>query len=49
LAAGPYRTRSTAAYWDGRNDVGERVSSGMYMYELRAGASRQMRRMIVRK
>ncbi|MBT5712178.1 T9SS type A sorting domain-containing protein, partial [Candidatus Poribacteria bacterium] len=49
LAPGAYRRRSAAAYWDGRNDFGERVSSGMYMYELRAGASRQMRRMVVRK
>ncbi|MBT7807791.1 hypothetical protein HN766_19975, partial [Candidatus Poribacteria bacterium] len=49
LAPGVYRRRSTAAYWDGRNDFGERVSSGMYMYELRAGAARHMRRMIVRK
>ena len=49
LAPGTYRSRSTAAYWDGRNDFGERVSSGMYVYELRADASRQMRKMIVRK
>ena len=49
LAPGAYRRRSTAAYWDGRNDVGEQVSSGAYIYELRAGAHREMRRMIVRK
>ncbi|MAF12915.1 hypothetical protein CMK11_20890 [Candidatus Poribacteria bacterium] len=49
LAPGTYRGRSIAAYWDGRNDFGERVSSGMYMYELRAGRHREMRRMIVRK
>ncbi|MBT5711815.1 hypothetical protein HOI71_12285 [Candidatus Poribacteria bacterium] len=49
LGPGRYRGRSTAAYWDGRNDFGEQVSSGVYMYELRAGPSRQMRRMIVRK
>ncbi|MBT3269688.1 hypothetical protein HN371_21265 [Candidatus Poribacteria bacterium] len=49
LPPGAYRRRGAAAYWDGRNDFGESVSSGMYMYELRAGASRQMRRMVVRK
>ena len=49
LPSGVYRGRSTAAYWDGRNDIGEQVSSGAYIYELRAGAHREMRRMIVRK
>ncbi|MBT3269682.1 hypothetical protein HN371_21235 [Candidatus Poribacteria bacterium] len=49
LAPGPYRDRRAAAYWDGRNDVGEPVTSGAYVYELRAGAHRDMRRMIVRK
>ena len=49
LPAGPYRRRATAAYWDGRNEVGERVSSGLYLYELRAGGYRDMRRMVVRK
>ena len=29
--------------------VGEAVASGVYMYELRAGNHREMRRMIVRK
>ena len=46
---GAYRGRSDAAYWDGRNEVGERVTSGVYAYELRAGGHREMRRMIVRK
>ncbi len=49
LPAGAYRRRATAAYWDGRNAVGEAVASGVYMYELRAGNHREMRRMIVRK
>jgi hypothetical protein len=49
LAPGEYRGRSSAAYWDGRNDIGEHVSSGAYIYELRAGVHREMRRMIVRK
>ena len=27
-------TRSTAAYWDGRNNMGEQVASGVYFYSL---------------
>ena len=35
-AAGTYRTQSRAAYWDGRNAVGEPVASGTYFYTLTA-------------
>ena len=34
--AGFYLTRKRAAYWDGRNDSGERVASGVYFYTLTA-------------
>ena len=30
--AGIYQTRSRAAYWDGKNDVGEPVASAVYFY-----------------
>ena len=43
--AGDYLTRSQAAYWDGRNDAGETVSSGLYFYTLQAGESHNTRRM----
>ena len=43
--AGDYFSRSRAAYWDGRNDAGEAVSSGLYFYTLQAGESRSTRRM----
>ena len=43
--AGDYFSRSQAAYWDGRNDAGEAVSSGLYFYTLEAGESRSTRRM----
>ncbi len=33
-SAGIYRKRTRAAYWDGRNAVGERVASGVYFYRL---------------
>ena len=35
--AGLYHTRDTAAYWDGKNEFGETVSSGVHYYTLRAG------------
>ena len=37
--AGYYTNRTKAAYWDGRNDSGEQVASGVYFYHLRAGRS----------
>ncbi len=49
LDAGTYRGRSDAAYWDGRNEFGESVASGVYVYELRAGEFVERRRMVIRK
>ncbi len=46
---GEYRSRGHAAYWDGRNEVGERVASGAYIYELLAGSQRATRRMVIAK
>ena len=37
--AGYYTDRAKAAYWDGRNESGESVASGIYFYQLRAGES----------
>ena len=37
--AAVYESRSKAIYWDGRNDVGELVTSGVYFYHLSAGRS----------
>ena len=34
--AGIYKSRSRAAYWNGRNEVGEPVASGIYFYTLTA-------------
>ena len=48
-AAGFYQTRSRAAYWDGHNDLGERVSSGVYFYQLSTPSARQMKRMVIVK
>ena len=48
-SAGFYQSRSRAAYWDGRNDLGERVSSGVYFYQLSTPSERQMKRMVIVK
>ena len=37
--AAVYESRSKAIYWDGRNQVGETVASGVYFYHLSAGRS----------
>ena len=47
--AGMYQTRSRAAYWDGRNAVGEPVASGVYFYTLTAGDFTATRKMLIRK
>ena len=47
--AGGYLTRETAAYWDGRDQVGETVSSGVYFYTLHAGSFQATRRMLILK
>jgi predicted secreted protein len=36
-AAGLYLNRDKSAYWDGKNESGEEVSSGIYFYIIRAG------------
>ena len=46
---GFYHSRSRAAYWDGRNALGERVASGVYFYQLTTPAFQQTRRMIILK
>ena len=45
--AGNYMSREQAAYWDGRNDMGEEVSSGVYFYTLVVGDYQTTRRRIV--
>ena len=47
--AGFYQSRSRAAYWDGRNDLGEQVSSGVYFYQLSTPSEHQRKRMVIVK
>ena len=48
-AAGMYQSRSRAVYWDGRNQLGEFVASGIYFYTLTAGEFTATRRMMIVK
>ena len=46
---GYYINRAKAAYWDGRNEVGERVASGLYFYTLAAGDFSATRKTVILK
>ena len=46
---GSYMTPATAAYWDGKNSLGERVSSGIYFYTLQTADFAATRRMVILK
>ena len=47
--SGEYLTREAAAYWDGRNQFSETVSSGVHYYTLHAGSFQATRRMLILK
>ena len=47
--AGYYTKRTRAAYWDGRNHLGEAVGSGLYFYQLQAGDYSTLRKMVILK
>ncbi|MEW5767582.1 MAG: Ig-like domain-containing protein [bacterium] len=49
LEAGTYASKAQAAYWDGKDQSGQEVSSGVYLYRLQAGSQVSTRRMIVLK
>ena len=48
-AAGRYQSRSRAIYWNGKNEFGEPVASGVYFYHLSAGDFSAMRKMVILK
>lgn len=47
--AGIYQEKNRAAYWDGRNAVGEPVANGVYFYTLSADSFTATRKMLIRK
>ena len=48
-SAGFYNSRERAAYWDGRNETGESVASGIYFYQLTTPSFHQTRRLVIIK
>ena len=48
-AAGYYTHRNRAAYWNGRNGLGENVASGVYFYQLLADDISHLRKMVILK
>ncbi|MBC8233397.1 T9SS type A sorting domain-containing protein, partial [bacterium] len=47
--AGSYIYKEKAAYWDGTDQTGKSVSSGLYFYTLEAGDFRATKRMVILK
>ncbi len=48
-STGFYNSQGRAAYWDGRNALGERVASGLYFYQLTTPSFQQTRRLVIVK
>ena len=49
LDRGLYQHKSESAYWDGTNELGESVASGVYFYTLLLDSFSTTRKMIIRK
>ena len=49
MPAGDYSSQAKAVYWDGRNQIGEPVSSGIYLYTISTGDFSATRKMLIRK
>ena len=47
--AGFYISKEKSAYWDGKDSLGEKVASGLYFYQLKAGDFSATRRMVIVK
>ncbi len=48
-SAGYYTSRSTAAYWDGKNNAGEAVASGVYFYSIEASGFTATKKLLIAK
>ncbi|MCB0266181.1 MAG: T9SS type A sorting domain-containing protein, partial [Calditrichaeota bacterium] len=49
LVSGSQNAGSYTVQWDGRNDTGQKVASGMYLYRITAGSFVQTRKMMLMK
>ena len=47
--SGYYISKNAAAYWDGRNSFGERVSSGIYFYQFNIDSMFALKKMVILK
>ena len=47
--AGMYHSKNRAVYWDGKNELGESVASGVYFYTLSTGDFSATRKLLIRK
>ena len=48
-SAGYYHSQSHSGYWNGKNNIGEQVVSGVYFYQLLAGDYTDTRKMVILK
>jgi hypothetical protein len=48
-ATGIYIDKDKAAYWDGKDDLGQQVASGVYYYTIQAGDFSATRKMVIVK
>jgi hypothetical protein len=48
-SAGVYISKSKAAYWNGRDNLGEKVANGVYFYKLTARTFSALRKLVVLK
>ncbi|MEK7397772.1 MAG: FlgD immunoglobulin-like domain containing protein [Candidatus Poribacteria bacterium] len=48
-SAGYYTSKSAAAYWNGKNNAGESVTSGIYFYSIKAGDFTAMKKLLILK
>jgi len=47
--AGTYVDKNKAAYWNGRNELGEHVASNVYFYQMQAGNFSSVRKLVILK
>jgi hypothetical protein len=48
-SAGIYTNQDRSAYWNGKNEAGEKVASGLYFYTIQAGKYTATRKMLLLK